>query len=183
MAMCLMNSFANNKHFAISDIIKYFVEWLRSGPSDIGITTSNALSMLARKPTENYYDASFDLYKLNSNNAANGSLMRNGVIAAMMAENSINDVITSSVQHGIITHFASLPVLTCVIQSVLIYRALQSPDPLQLGPPTIQTIKSILENEWENWKNVAPPDCKNWLDLVKKINWRRKSTYRRTDRI
>jgi hypothetical protein len=51
------------------------------------------------------------------------SLMRNGVVAAIYAdegEAAEARLIDYTVLHGIITHYAPLPVITCVVHSLLI---------------------------------------------------------------
>lgn len=122
-----------------------------SDPLDVGFTISSVLngartSLAKKKP---WYESSVNVYKKSPKGAANGSLMRNAPIAVLAINQSLQTAITHTVLQGIITHFGPLPVLSCVIQTVLLYKALTSS---VKNPPTFSDIESIISNEWKEWK-------------------------------
>ena len=75
--------------------------------------------------------------------------MRNGVIGALFSKPEQElEAIENSVLHGIITHFSALPVLTCVIHTLLIRKGING----ATSAPTIQDIKNLLDGPWKKWK-------------------------------
>ncbi|KAH3767752.1 ADP-ribosylglycohydrolase [Pelomyxa schiedti] len=150
MAMALLRSFGGvgDCTFNGPAAAKNFVTWLSSGPADVGATTRFSLSIL--ESTKNFDNFSSGAAKYHSGGQANGSLMRNGAIAAGMYARSEAEIVEASVLHGIITHYGVEAVLCCVIHSVLIHRALNS---RQTRPPTLDDIRAILAGPWTEWKN------------------------------
>jgi len=106
-----------------------------------------------------YYHGSKQLYLKDSNNAANGSLMRNGVVAPLTLDMTIDRAIECTILHGIATHFGALPIVTCVLQALIIRRALEYHNnkannaQLKLQAPTMKDLQAMLDNEWATFKH------------------------------
>jgi len=104
--------------------------------------------------------------------APNGSLMRNAAIPALLYDQNENTLIENSLLHGIITHYGPAPVLTCVVQTLLISKAIQyymsHSEPMTVAP-TFSEIEDIIKGPWTNWKKTTKnPICKHWLESVSK---------------
>lgn len=125
MAMCLVESFLELKRFDGADIAKRFVKWMKSGPPDIGGTTRATLAAVARGTP--WQRGGLTLFEGNPGGAANGSLMRNGVVAGMAQ--SLDQAFTSTLHHGVITHYAPLAVLCCQAQTYLLWELLHKRTP------------------------------------------------------
>lgn len=127
MAMCMVRSFCEaDGEFDPADIALRFVNWQNSGPRDIGGTTARTLSKVWQsegQKMEQWWVGGEDAYRRSPTNAANGSLMRNGVIVGMA--HSLAEAYLYTVQHSIITHFAPLPVLCCAMQTWLLWCLLE----------------------------------------------------------
>jgi len=120
MAWCIVESAYEKGKFNPEDIAYKFVGWLNTNPPDIGNTTHNVLSAI-RDGTE-WYEAGRNVWIENKNNAANGSLMRNGVICGLTDD--LNEAFEMTLLHGMITHYAPLPQLCCAIQTWFIHHFL-----------------------------------------------------------
>jgi ADP-ribosylglycohydrolase len=165
--MCILRSFVQQGgKIDPVDIGKKFVSWMRSGPPDIGTLTRVTLSIVAR-PLFSFYRGAYDEWRKNPNNSPNGSLMRNGVIPALLYPKDETDCIDATVLQSIITHYSPLSVLSCVIQSLLIRNAiLQKPS----GPPTIEDIQNLIQTSWEKWKTSTTNEyCLHWLNTVQYV--------------
>jgi len=94
-------------------------------------------------------------------------LMRNGVVAALFPlPHQEIEALDATVLQGIITHWAPLPVLTCVVQTLLIRHALNTNDDSRKAP-TLSDIKELLAGPWANWqKTTTNEDCKMWLKNI-----------------
>jgi hypothetical protein len=81
--------------------------------------------------------------------------MRNGVIGALFPNaDQETEAITATVLHGIITHYAPLPVVCCVVHTLLIREALQG----NRVPPTLNSIEELLQTKWKSYlKNTSDP--------------------------
>jgi ADP-ribosylglycohydrolase len=117
-AMCLVRSFAERGAFDPADVGRELVAWLDSKPRDVGGTTARTLGRL-RAGTP-WHEAGLHEYRTHPDNAANGSLMRNGVLPGLLFGADLDLLFRATVQHSIITHYAPLPVLCCAIQSWVI---------------------------------------------------------------
>ena len=125
MALCLVRSYRELGRFDGEDVSRRFVEWMRGGPPDIGGTTHTTLSGIANGTP--WFEGGLAEYRRNPNGAANGSLMRNGVVAGMA--NSLADALRISLLHGVMTHYALLPQICCAAQTYLIWRLLEGGRP------------------------------------------------------
>lgn len=125
MAACIARSFIRRRGFDGADLAKEFVGWLRSRPRDVGNTIRRTLEAIAEGTL--WQEAALNEYRLNPTGAANGSLMRNGIVPALA--DSLEEAFSISLQQGIITHYAPLPVLCCCAQTFLIWELLESRDP------------------------------------------------------
>jgi ADP-ribosylglycohydrolase len=177
MAMCILESFiSKKKKFDQIDILNNFVLWYKKGPKDIGFATRKTLSasFTLLKEGKPWYNAGKSEYLSNPASAPNGSLMRNGVIPVISLELSEISAIDQTVEQSIMTHYGPLPVLTCVIHTLLIRNALLSEIEMK-SPPSFQDIKNIINNEWKSWKediNKRNDDnpCKLWLEIIGEKN-------------
>ncbi|HEX8692525.1 MAG TPA: ADP-ribosylglycohydrolase family protein [Longimicrobium sp.] len=120
LALCLVRSFREHGRFDGDDVARRMVAWLRAGPPDVGGTTRRALAAVAGGTP--WYAGGRERWRDDPSYAANGSLMRNGVVPGTAA--SPHEALRISVLHGIITHYAPLCVLCCAAQSWLIGDAL-----------------------------------------------------------
>lgn len=138
-----------------------------AGDADAGVEQTKAKAKATIAP---FAGGEWD-FDRNPGNGANGSLMRNGVVAAIYAdegEAAEARLIDYTVLHGIITHYAPLPVITCVVHSLLIRGALlKGARGETLTPPTIEDLEELLAGPWAKWKrSTADPEALKWLKRV-----------------
>eukprot|EP01105_Mastigella_eilhardi_P020358 TRINITY_DN4842_c0_g1_i2.p2 TRINITY_DN4842_c0_g1~~TRINITY_DN4842_c0_g1_i2.p2 ORF type:complete len:254 (-),score=53.83 TRINITY_DN4842_c0_g1_i2:127-888(-) len=115
---------------------------------------------------KSFYEPARTLYRANPTGEANGSLMRNAAVAVAMCD--VADecaVIETTVQQSIITHYGPAPVLTCVLHSLLIHRALRGDGP-PAAPPTIDTLAAMIAGPWTAWKTTTSEFSRTWLETV-----------------
>jgi ADP-ribosylglycohydrolase len=146
MALCIVRSFLRLQHFNGADVAQEFVKWLNSSPPDIGNATRRGLSAI-RGGTP-WYEGGLADYTNNPNAAANGSLMRNGVISALA--DRLDDAFRFSVLQSLPTHYAPLPVLCCGAQTYLLNELLAG-HPLSIDwvPAFRESFSSWLDEEWD----------------------------------
>ena len=125
MAMCLVRSFRELGRFDGEDVARRFVRWMRGDPPDIGGTTRLTLSTIAGGTP--WHEGALAEYQANPTNAANGSLMRNGVVPGMVAD--LDDAFDVTLSHGVMTHYAPLPQICCAAQTYLIRQLLEGRQP------------------------------------------------------
>ncbi len=118
MALCIVRSCSELGRFDGEDVARRFVEWMEAGPKDIGGTTMRTLRAIADGTL--WYKGGLAEYRRNPRNAANGSLMRNGVIPAFAED--LQEAFELAIRQSIITHYSPLPVLCCAAQVFLIDR-------------------------------------------------------------
>jgi len=116
LAMCLVRSFLERGRFDGADVAARFVAWMRTDPRDIGGTTLRTLRAVAAGAP--WHEGGLSEYRRNPHNAANGSLMRNGIVPALAED--LDDAFRVTLSHGVITHYAPLPVLCCAAQTWLL---------------------------------------------------------------
>jgi len=169
MAMGILQAWVQDKgQFKPETVLANFLKWKHTNPKDIGGTTAQSLSITEKqsKWDNTWYLGGEQLYLRNPNNAANGSIMRNGVVGALYYNLPMVDFIDIIVQHGIITHYGSLPVLSCLIHGVFIKKLLTGEMDKKV-PPTLRDIKALLNGEWKEWKTTTKnPSCKHWLETI-----------------
>jgi ADP-ribosylglycohydrolase len=117
MARCLFRSAYQAGGFDGADVARRFVDWLSTHPPDVGATTRRTLSAIGRGVP--WHEGGYAEFTATPDNAANGSLMRNGVVAGIAVD--LNDALRISILQSVITHYAPLPVLCCAAQSFLIW--------------------------------------------------------------
>lgn len=166
MAMGIIKSFLTKKEFDVVEIAKNFVEWKKTGPSDIGNTVRGALSNL-ELTKDGWYKGGLKQFK-DQSSAANGALMRNGPMACFTMDKDVLTAIEYTVQHAIITHFHPLSVIPCVIHTLLIRKALEQETP---KCPTMEDINSIIKTDWSEWKQKVlqrekDDPCKIWIETI-----------------
>jgi len=169
MAMGILRAWVEDKgKFNPVTILSNFLKWKHTNPKDIGGTTAKSLNMTEKqsKWTDNWYWGGEQLYFMNPDNMANGSLMRNGVVGALYYNLPIVDYIDIIVQHGIITHYGAIPVLSCLIHAVFIKKILTG-EMNKTVPPTLQDVKAVLHGEWKEWKTSTKNTvCLHWLETI-----------------
>jgi ADP-ribosylglycohydrolase len=172
MAMAILDALHRNGGvFDATRVLKHFLAWLRTNPPDVGATTRRTLMKAAKTPDNPFAGGEWDYTQYGPSSAANGGLMRNGVIGAIFCEEGEAGEIAAldaTVLQSIITHYAPLPVLTCVVQTLLIRHALfQHQKGETLRAPTIDDIKAMINGPWANWKlKTSNPHSQHWLGRV-----------------
>ena len=125
MALCLVRSYLRCGGFEGADVAAEFVQWLLRGPSDIGNATRRSLQFL--RSGAPWHEAGLAVYRENAQAAANGSLMRNGVVPALA--DSLDQALSISIRQSLISHYGPLPVLCCCAHSYLIWEFLDGRNP------------------------------------------------------
>ena len=176
MALAILKSFYELGSFEGAHILEKFLEWLYTEPKDVGFTTHSSLTRNEEMVNESedaegtWHLGSYQFWTSSPQNAANGALMRNGVIPLLT--NDISQALDWTIQHSIITHYSIPAVLPCIVQTILIHRALQG----NTAIPTTETIREILlgsSGEWFNFKQLLfakrdeiSHDVVQWLERV-----------------
>lgn len=162
MAACLVRSYLKYGDFIGNDVAHRFSEWQDGKPRDIGVTTSMAIRQVQSGTP--WYDGGLRQFESRPDGAANGSLMRNGVVAAMSEE--LAGAFRISLLQGIITHYNPLCVACCAIQTYLTFRLLNEPkfkDQLHSGIDWQQDFR----NRWTNWLYGTEDELVvRWRDIV-----------------
>lgn len=158
MAMCIVRPFLRSRSFNPNQIAQEFISWMRSGPRDIGITTRRALHIC--ETSGKYWEGGIQIWKENPRSAANGSLMRNGVISPMA--DRLDDAFSMTLKHGMITHYAPLPQICCLAHSYLIWELLHQTD-----SPLSNWISKFKAETESYLTEVDDPDILEWLSNVK----------------
>lgn len=101
-----------------------YIAWMRTGPMDIGGTTGFALERAASSPDPHAGGRAH--WQRDPGGAANGSLMRNGVVAGLFpaGDAGLAAALDATLVHGAITHFGPVPQLCCLLQTDLLHGAL-----------------------------------------------------------
>jgi ADP-ribosylglycohydrolase len=154
MALCIIRPFLRNKSFEPKQIAQEFVSWMKSGPKDIGMATSETLRICEK--SSNYWDGGLSFWKQRPEHAANGSLMRNGVVAGMA--DSLDQAFEFTLKHGMITHYAPLPQICCLAQTYLIYELLNEKGFSETWQERFQEclddyLGGIVDPEIERWQS------------------------------
>ena len=157
MAMAMVRSYLERGRFDAAHVAEQFVAWMQRGPKDIGGTTRRTLSRIAAGTP--WHEGGLEDFRRNPRNAANGSLMRNGVVPGLAS--GLDEAFEITLSHSVMTHYAPLPVLCCAAQTWIIWRLLEG--------------DGILEERWFDWFEDAfqdwlgrtnTPLVNTWLDNV-----------------
>ena len=161
MAWAMVESFLENGcRFDPADVAARFVRWMESGPPDIGETTSRALTNVQQGTR--WDEGGRALYEWQPRRAANGSLMRNGVVPAMADD--LPGAFELTLKHGIITHYGPLPVLCCGMQTWLIRLALDGRCPCGRGA-WLEDFRAA----WDGWlAGCGDPAVRRWREAVRR---------------
>jgi len=157
-------------------VAEYFIDWLNTDPKDIGRTTKNALTKF-RDDGMSWSDVGYSVWLENQDSAANGSLMRNGVMCGFTDD--LGEALDNTFLHGIITHYGALPVLTCAIQTWIIHKLFNGENPLN-DPMWLDSFLS----DWKNWtidsevveldewlQRTGKDHTESAIDTLKKTEW------------
>lgn len=130
MAMCVANSLTDMGRFDPEDIGDRYVDWLNSGPFDVGNMTRDAIDELRRG---NSWKNSGKVVWSRSHegaNAGNGSLMRTAPLA--VAFHDTPHLFTVSRVESRITHYDDRCQDACLLLNLILERLLEArDDPLQ----------------------------------------------------
>jgi len=119
----MIRSFFQEGGFEPDGIARQFVSWMRSGPRDIGGTTRRTLQACAAG--SRFWDGGLSFWREVPHYAANGSLMRNGIVTGLCSSGSLEQAFDYTLKHGMITHYAPLPQICCLAQTYLITELLK----------------------------------------------------------
>ncbi|OPY50585.1 MAG: ADP-ribosylglycohydrolase [Methanosaeta sp. PtaU1.Bin112] len=173
MAFCMVRSFVRRGRFDPQDVAQEFVSWMRNGPIDIGTTTLRTL--LACEGKDNYWEGGLHFWRENPRYAANGSLMRNGIVPGM-AEN-LEDAFSFTLKQGMITHYAPLPQICCLAQTYLIWNLLKDK---KLQEDWVESFEVEID---EYFQEIRDAEIRDWFDNVGENDAYRRSLekFRETD--
>lgn len=173
MAMCLVRSFLEKGVFDGEDVARRFVEWMQGRPRDIGGTTLRTLGMIAEGTP--WHEGGLADFQRNPGNAANGSLMRNGVVPGMAKD--LHDAFQISLSHGMMTHYAPLPQLCCAAQSYLIWELCEGHDVLganwlaDFRRHFTSWLDDIRDDVCQAWRKIVKPDLDRAWHTLEEANF------------
>eukprot|EP01119_Soliformovum_irregulare_P025612 TRINITY_DN9536_c0_g1_i1.p1 TRINITY_DN9536_c0_g1~~TRINITY_DN9536_c0_g1_i1.p1 ORF type:complete len:361 (-),score=89.17 TRINITY_DN9536_c0_g1_i1:56-1138(-) len=166
LAIRILRGVKESGHFDGKAVLNHYLEWKTGNPIDIGATTAWSLATAQRRRSEDsFLIGGLGEWRKNPNNLANGSLMRNGVIAALFPKpDQETEAIDATILQGAITHYAPLPVLCCVIHTILIRCGINKQ---MTGPASIQDIQKIINGPWRSHLDkTQDPDVISWRDTI-----------------
>lgn len=156
MALCIVRSFMETRYFDPARIAREFINWANSRPLDIGISTTETLQICQN--SANYWDGGYAFWARKPEHAANGSLMRNGVIAGMAV--SLENAFDMTLKHGMITHYAPLPQICCLAQTYLLWELLS-------GKSFTDTWMAGFQESLEGYlRKIRDPEITSWFHEV-----------------
>jgi ADP-ribosylglycohydrolase len=162
-AMCLVRSYVELGGFDPADVAKRLVDWLDSGPPDVGGTTARTLGRIRKGAA--WHEAGLLDHAAHPHNAANGSLMRNGVLPGLLFGADLDLLFRATVQHSIITHAHPLAVLTCAVHSWIIADELSE---WEQGPGYDPEWLDAFYEDWTSYvEGEDDPHVGAWLDAVR----------------
>jgi len=159
MAWAIVKAFYDKGKFDANEIAKNFGDWYKSGPRDIGKHTREVLKNYVR--SGDWYKASRDAFAANPNGAANGSLMRNGVIVAFAKD--LNEALSMSFIQSIITHFNPIATVCCLLHTWLIWEMESG-----VWPFKAKDWMAAFSSDLAKWDKNMVPEYKNLLDKWEK---------------
>jgi len=156
MAWAIFESVYSLKCFDPVEIANNFVNWFNTNPKDIGTTTRNTLEDI--KSGTKWNEAGYNFWNNAKESAANGSLMRNGVICGFT--NDLDEAFEMTILHGMITHYGPLPQLCCCAHTWVIFNLLRNNNPLL----ALDWIDKFYE-DWINFLKKNNNKCiSEWLN-------------------
>jgi ADP-ribosylglycohydrolase len=173
MATCLVKSWNAQGKFDPADVAKRFVAWMESSPPDIGTTTRSVLKDVQRGVS--WAEAGRNRWLESPDSLANGSLMRNGVVAGFA--NSLENAWEMTLLHGMITHYAPLCQLCCAAQTWMIWRFLEGTTPLpadwigQFKPEFESWLASTHQKQLCRWRDDTRPHISRAWDRLCAAEW------------
>ncbi|MDB5298104.1 MAG: hypothetical protein JWO31_4087, partial [Phycisphaerales bacterium] len=163
-ALCLIRSYVDRGRFDPADVGGKLVGWLDGNPPDVGGTTRRTLGRL--RSGVPWHDAAYADFQRNPGNAANGSLMRNGVLPGICFGQELDLLFRATVQHSIVTHYAPLPVLCCAVQSWVIADLLGG-----WGQGPADDPGGWLDHFYADWNSYLEdeddPHVRQWVDRTR----------------
>jgi len=160
MALCIIRSYFQMGGFDACAIASEFVSWMKSGPRDMGSTTKKTL--LICEQSSRFWEGGRSFWEQSPHYAANGSLMRNGIVAGLSGygSGSLERAFDSTLKHGMITHYAPLPQICCLAQTYLIQELLKG---RRFEEQWLQDCKGVLEGYLEV---TDDSDVLGWIKQV-----------------
>jgi len=126
MALALADSLLHHAHLDGSDLAQRFAAWYETGPSDVGVQTSQVLSRIARGET--WEKAAEKVFQQNPNSAGNGSLMRAWPVA-LAHFNSPEWLVADSLLQSRVTHPHPDCMAACALACLMIWQLSQGTSP------------------------------------------------------
>lgn len=148
MALCLAYSIVERGYFDPEDVVRRFVQWLDSGPKDVGITTRSSLTKVRNGiPWEEASRLTHE--ELGGKSASNGGLMRCPPVGLLDARDE-DVLIADSLISCRLTHWHPAAGWSCVALNLAIAALVQDMPKAELLPwllPRIdnQTVQLALE--------------------------------------
>lgn len=148
--------------------VKCLVKWKNSHPQEISAFALKTLQFAEyfhkKNPTNTFWWLEGARMRYNQSPeevALNGSLMRNGTVAAWTLDKSEYDAIRFSLLQSIATHYAPLCVLSCVIHTLMIRL-------VSANPAHIMCVQDIHDAfaKWNTFKNSPAHDAYTQLYLT-----------------
>jgi ADP-ribosylglycohydrolase len=159
MSACLVRAFEAKGHYDADATAQEFGKWLAAGPRDAGGTIRAVVGQINRGVP--WFQASLNAYQTNPNGAANGALMRNGVMAGMVRLDNPEELLRITSLQTIITHFSPLCVVCSAIQSYVVYLLLQGKNPMSFD------WFGMFGGGWEEFlSRTTDPVLNRWREIV-----------------
>jgi len=148
MAACMVRSYLERGSFDPGDVAGRLVEWVRSGPRDVGTTTTLGIGCLTEGAP--WCEGGLKDFTRRPMNASNGSLMRNGIVPGLADD--LDEALKISLFQGIMTHYGPLPVLCCGVQTYLVWEFLEGRNPLE------KNWLKMFRGVWTDWLDESGGD-------------------------
>lgn len=160
MAMCIIRACRDG--FNVRKVADEFCVWRGGAPRDIGGTTRSALEAII--DGESFETAGRTVWAESGyKSAANGALMRNGIIPGI-CDDSIEQSYSASLASGIITHCHPLSVLTCAAQVWWLWELFEERWPFEREDWCADFHKSW--TEWFTPRTEQPGIVQRWYQGV-----------------
>lgn len=163
MALAMVKAVKQAGKWDPDAIAKAFADWYASGPKDVGGTTARACAAL--RDGKAWYVAGIDQWLASPHNEANGSLMRNGPVCALIDDDNLDLAFEATIQQSIMTHASPMDVLCCCAHTWMIADQLEQ---YEQGPLSEGT-------DWTDFFNAdfnaaihrtEDPHVRQWFERV-----------------